>query len=195
MPRGKTLATRENTWSPIHSGTSRDHRVKRGDMMPWILRLIARTASSCGCCVRVGLVCPCSLVSPSRAGGPAGRHRPPVSPPRRRHDRRFVRPESACGAARLRNRRLFDGSLVEHDSSAGPWTQRHVRVGVLEPGAVGTELRSRNNERMQTELLEHFNMQHRRLDAEDTAEGIEFMVTRPRHASIASLWVMPTDQI
>jgi len=34
---------RENTWSPIHPGASRDHRAKRGDVMPWILRLIART--------------------------------------------------------------------------------------------------------------------------------------------------------
>jgi len=73
-------------------------------------------------------------------------------------------------------------------------TQRHVRVGVLEPGAVDTELGSHNNERMQAEMLEPFNAQHRRLDAEDIAEGIEFMVTRPRHASIAELWVMPTDQ-
>ena len=74
-------------------------------------------------------------------------------------------------------------------------TRRHVRVGVLEPGAVDTELGSHNNERMQTEMLEPFNAQHHRLEADDIAEGIEFMVTRPRHASIAELWVMPTDQI
>lgn len=74
-------------------------------------------------------------------------------------------------------------------------TQRHVRVGVLEPSAVDTELGSHNNELMQTEMLEPFNAQHRRLEAEDIAEGIEFMVTRPRHASIAELWVMPTDQV
>lgn len=28
----------------------------------------------------------------------------------------------------------------------------------------------------------------------DIADGIAFMVTRPAHASIAELWVMPTDQ-
>jgi NADP-dependent 3-hydroxy acid dehydrogenase YdfG len=74
-------------------------------------------------------------------------------------------------------------------------TRRHVRVGVLEPGAVDTELGSHNNNRMQTEMLEPFNAQHQRLEADDIADGIEFMVTRPRHASIAELWVMPTDQV
>jgi NADP-dependent 3-hydroxy acid dehydrogenase YdfG len=48
---------------------------------------------------------------------------------------------------------------------------------------------------MQTEMLEPFNAQHQRLEADDIADGIEFMVTRPRHASIAELWVMPTDQV
>jgi NADP-dependent 3-hydroxy acid dehydrogenase YdfG len=74
-------------------------------------------------------------------------------------------------------------------------TRRHVRVGVLEPGAVDTELGSHNNDRMQTEMLEPFNAQHQRLEAEDIADGIEFMVTRPRHASIGELLVMPTDQV
>ncbi|WP_394789220.1 SDR family NAD(P)-dependent oxidoreductase [Rhodoferax sp.] len=74
-------------------------------------------------------------------------------------------------------------------------TRRHVRVGVLEPGAVVTELISHNNEQMLSEILEPFNALHQRLDADDIADGIEFMVTRPRHASIAEMWVMPTDQV
>ncbi|AQW55887.1 SDR family NAD(P)-dependent oxidoreductase [Streptomyces violaceusniger] len=73
-------------------------------------------------------------------------------------------------------------------------TQRHVRVGVLEPGAVDTELGSHNNDKIHTEMLEPFNEQHERLDPADIADGIAYMVTRPRHASIAELWVMPTDQ-
>ncbi|GGU13135.1 hypothetical protein GCM10010256_85260 [Streptomyces coeruleorubidus] len=32
------------------------------------------------------------------------------------------------------------------------------------------------------------------LAPEDIADGVTYMVTRPRHASIAELWIMPTDQ-
>ncbi|MEU9918596.1 SDR family NAD(P)-dependent oxidoreductase [Streptomyces sp. NPDC051001] len=74
-------------------------------------------------------------------------------------------------------------------------TQRHVRVSVLEPGAVDTELGSHNNDTVHTEILEPFNEQHERLDPTDIADGITYIVTRPRHASIAELWVMPTDQV
>jgi NADP-dependent 3-hydroxy acid dehydrogenase YdfG len=73
-------------------------------------------------------------------------------------------------------------------------TRRHVRVGVLEPGAVATELTSHNNGRIKAEMLDPFDAEHERLEAEDIAEGIAFMVTRPRHASIAERWIMPTDQ-
>ncbi|WP_109005536.1 SDR family NAD(P)-dependent oxidoreductase [Streptomyces rishiriensis] len=73
-------------------------------------------------------------------------------------------------------------------------TQRHVRVSVVEPGAVDTELGSHNNETVHKEILEPFNEQHERLDPADIADGITYIVTRPRHASIAELWIMPTDQ-
>ncbi|WP_326685698.1 SDR family NAD(P)-dependent oxidoreductase [Streptomyces sp. NBC_01795] len=71
---------------------------------------------------------------------------------------------------------------------------RHVRVGVLEPGAVDTELGSHNNETIHAEILGPFNAQHERLVPADIADGITYMVTRSRHAAIAELWVMPTDQ-
>ncbi|MEV0362128.1 SDR family NAD(P)-dependent oxidoreductase [Nocardia fusca] len=71
---------------------------------------------------------------------------------------------------------------------------RHVRVGVLEPGAVDTELGSHNNATIHAELLDPFNAQHERLVPADIADAITYMVTRPRHTAIAELWVMPTDQ-
>ncbi|MEU2502346.1 MULTISPECIES: SDR family NAD(P)-dependent oxidoreductase [Streptomyces] len=71
---------------------------------------------------------------------------------------------------------------------------RHVRVGVLEPGAVDTELGSHNNDTIHAEILDPFNEQHERLVPADIADGITYMVTRPRHTAIAELWVMPTDQ-
>jgi NADP-dependent 3-hydroxy acid dehydrogenase YdfG len=73
-------------------------------------------------------------------------------------------------------------------------TRRHVRVGVLEPGAVDTELGSHSSNKMKAEIIEPFYAQHESLASEDIAESIVFMVTRPRRASIAELWVMPTDQ-
>jgi hypothetical protein len=32
------------------------------------------------------------------------------------------------------------------------------------------------------------------LEAEDIADGVAYMVTRPRHAAIGEMWVMPTEQ-
>jgi NADP-dependent 3-hydroxy acid dehydrogenase YdfG len=69
----------------------------------------------------------------------------------------------------------------------------HVRVGVLEPGKVDTELDSHNNE----EILENIEANFggfTMLDPQDIADGITFMVTRPAHAAIAEMWVMPTEQ-
>lgn len=72
-------------------------------------------------------------------------------------------------------------------------TQRHVRVGLVEPGAVATELAGHNR----PEVLE--GMQRRfadmeRLTAPDIAEAVVFMVTRPRHVAINEILVRPTEQ-
>jgi NADP-dependent 3-hydroxy acid dehydrogenase YdfG len=73
-------------------------------------------------------------------------------------------------------------------------TQRHVRVGVLEPGGVDTELGSHNNDDVRGAMIDPFFEQTEVLAAEDIADGVSYMVTRPRHASIGELWIMPTDQ-
>lgn len=73
-------------------------------------------------------------------------------------------------------------------------TQRHVRVGVLEPGGVDTELGSHNNARVRGEMIDPFYEQTEVLAPEDIADGVAYMVTRPRHASVGELWIMPTDQ-
>jgi NADP-dependent 3-hydroxy acid dehydrogenase YdfG len=69
-----------------------------------------------------------------------------------------------------------------------------VRVGVLEPGAVATELVSHNNEHIQAELAADAHRIPEPLEAEDIADGITHMVTRPRRSSVAELWAMPTSQ-
>ncbi|WP_066267388.1 SDR family NAD(P)-dependent oxidoreductase [Hydrogenophaga palleronii] len=72
-------------------------------------------------------------------------------------------------------------------------TKKHVRVGVLEPGGVATELGSHNAGVMR-EGIDAFYDTTEVLQAEDIADGVAYMVTRPRHASISELWIMPTDQ-
>jgi NADP-dependent 3-hydroxy acid dehydrogenase YdfG len=72
-------------------------------------------------------------------------------------------------------------------------TRKHVRVGVLEPGGVATELGSHNTGAMR-EGIDAFYESTEVLQPEDVADSIAYMVTRPRHASIGELWLMPTDQ-
>lgn len=74
-------------------------------------------------------------------------------------------------------------------------TRRHVRVGILEPGGVATELGSHNTPEVRGEMIDPFYEQTEVLVPEDIADGVASMVTRPRHASISELWIMPTDQV
>jgi NADP-dependent 3-hydroxy acid dehydrogenase YdfG len=72
-------------------------------------------------------------------------------------------------------------------------TKRHVRISLVEPGAVDTELRSHNR----PEIIESQN--RRFADVElmqsvDIADAIRYIVTRPRHMSINELLVRPTEQ-
>ncbi|HYO39289.1 MAG TPA: SDR family NAD(P)-dependent oxidoreductase [Nocardioidaceae bacterium] len=72
-------------------------------------------------------------------------------------------------------------------------TRRHVRVGLIEPGAVATELSGHNR----PEVLEGLERRFRdmeRLQAEDIADAIAYMVTRPRRMAVNELLVRPTEQ-
>ena len=72
-------------------------------------------------------------------------------------------------------------------------TRRHVRVSLIEPGAVATELASHNRPEIQEGLRNRFaDMQ--RLGAEDIADAIEYIVTRPRHVAINEVLIRPTEQ-
>ncbi|MBQ1079934.1 SDR family NAD(P)-dependent oxidoreductase [Nocardiopsis sp. B62] len=72
-------------------------------------------------------------------------------------------------------------------------TQSHVRVGVLEPGAVESELVSHNNAEVRS-TIEPFLERTEILTAHDIADGVAYMVTRPRHTAVGELWIMPTEQ-
>jgi NADP-dependent 3-hydroxy acid dehydrogenase YdfG len=72
-------------------------------------------------------------------------------------------------------------------------TGRHVRVSLVEPGAVATELASHNREEILPSLRERFGSMER-LEAEDIAEVIEFIVTRSRRVAVNEVLVRPTEQ-
>jgi NADP-dependent 3-hydroxy acid dehydrogenase YdfG len=70
----------------------------------------------------------------------------------------------------------------------------HVRVGVLEPGAVKTELNDNHKGAIRANI-EAFFASIEALSAADIADGVAYMVTRPRHTAIGELWIMPTEQV
>jgi NADP-dependent 3-hydroxy acid dehydrogenase YdfG len=72
-------------------------------------------------------------------------------------------------------------------------TRRHVRVALVEPGAVATELQSHNRPEVRDEIEKRFeNMDV--LQAEDIADAIAYAVTRPRHAAVNEILIRPTEQ-
>ena len=72
-------------------------------------------------------------------------------------------------------------------------TKRHVRVGLIEPGAVATELAGHNRAEVLEGLSKRFEGMER-MTADDIAESIGFMVTRPRHVAVNEILIRPTDQ-
>jgi NADP-dependent 3-hydroxy acid dehydrogenase YdfG len=70
---------------------------------------------------------------------------------------------------------------------------RHVRVSLVEPGAVETELPSHNRPEIQDTIKERF-AGIERLQADEIADAILYIVTRPRHVSINEVLIRPTEQ-
>jgi NADP-dependent 3-hydroxy acid dehydrogenase YdfG len=72
-------------------------------------------------------------------------------------------------------------------------TERHVRISLVEPGAVETELSSHNRPEVLEEIKGRFG-EIERLQSPDIADTIAFIVTRPRHVAINEILVRPTEQ-
>jgi NADP-dependent 3-hydroxy acid dehydrogenase YdfG len=72
-------------------------------------------------------------------------------------------------------------------------TGRHVRISLVEPGAVDTELFSHVRPEVQARMMGRFEGVER-LHAEDIAEAISYIVTRPRRMAINEMLVRPTEQ-
>jgi NADP-dependent 3-hydroxy acid dehydrogenase YdfG len=71
-------------------------------------------------------------------------------------------------------------------------TTCHVRVSLIEPGAVDTELASHNRPEILAGIRQRFAIE--RLRAEDIADAIAYVVSRPRHVAINEVLVRPTEQ-
>ena len=72
-------------------------------------------------------------------------------------------------------------------------TGRQVRVSLVEPGAVATELQSHNRPEIREQIekrLGGFDV----LQPEDVADAISYVVTRPAHVAINEVLVRPTGQ-
>jgi NADP-dependent 3-hydroxy acid dehydrogenase YdfG len=72
-------------------------------------------------------------------------------------------------------------------------TRRHVRVSLIEPGAVATELAGHNRPEVLESIRSNFEGVER-MSAEDIAESIVFTVTRPRHVAVNEVLIRPTEQ-
>jgi len=69
---------------------------------------------------------------------------------------------------------------------------KHVRVSVLEPGPTRTELQEANRPDILTQIRarqDGFEL----LEAQDLADAIGYMVTRPRHVNVNEIMVRPTE--
>jgi NADP-dependent 3-hydroxy acid dehydrogenase YdfG len=71
--------------------------------------------------------------------------------------------------------------------------RRQVRVSLVEPGATATELGSHNRPEIREQMAQRFTGVER-LEAEDIAGAISFIVTRPRRMAVNEVLVRPTQQ-
>ncbi len=70
---------------------------------------------------------------------------------------------------------------------------RHVRVSLIEPGATATELQSHNRPQVQEQMRGRFG-DIEILEAQDIADAIAYIVTRPRRVAINEVLIRPTEQ-
>jgi NADP-dependent 3-hydroxy acid dehydrogenase YdfG len=72
-------------------------------------------------------------------------------------------------------------------------TRRHVRVSLIEPGATATELGTHLRPAVRDALRQRIESMEI-MAADDIADAIEFVVTRPRHVAVNEVLIRPTEQ-
>ncbi len=82
----------------------------------------------------------------------------------------------------------FSESLRQEVTTAG------VRISLVEPGAVDTELREHISQAEAREAAYRHAEGMRQLQSEDVARAILYVVTQPPHVAVNEVLVRPTDQ-
>jgi NADP-dependent 3-hydroxy acid dehydrogenase YdfG len=72
-------------------------------------------------------------------------------------------------------------------------TGRHVRISIVEPGAVATELSSHNRPEIRDQISQRFGAVER-MHATDISDLIGYIVTRPWRVAINEVLIRPTEQ-
>ena len=73
-------------------------------------------------------------------------------------------------------------------------TGRGVRIGLVEPGAVTTELNTHITQPAAKEASQQLHATIRALQAEDIARAVVYLVSQPPHVAINEMLIRPTDQ-
>ncbi len=73
-------------------------------------------------------------------------------------------------------------------------TGRGVRIGLVEPGAVDTELREHITQPEAKAAAYEHATRMRALQSDDVARAILYLVTQPPHVAVNEVLVRPTDQ-
>jgi NADP-dependent 3-hydroxy acid dehydrogenase YdfG len=115
-----------------------------------------------------------------------------------RHVSDMVNISSIAGRVARRGSGVYN--LTKHgvgafsESIRQEFGDRFLRVSLVEPGAVMTELASH----MRPEIREASRARFEgieRLTSEDIAEAIAYIVTRPRHMAVNEITIRPTEQV
>jgi len=79
------------------------------------------------------------------------------------------------------------------DSLRQEFAERHLRVSLVEPGAVATELTDHMRPELRDATRKRF-ADLERLQADDIADAITYIVTRPARVAINEILIRPTEQ-
>jgi NADP-dependent 3-hydroxy acid dehydrogenase YdfG len=115
--------------------------------------------------------------------------------PRRVAD--MVNISSVAGRVRRRGSSVYNlskfGVGAFSESLRQEFADRHLRVSLVEPGAVATELTDHLRDGVRETVRARFRGIER-LSADDIADAIEYIVTRPRRVAINELLIRPAEQ-
>jgi NADP-dependent 3-hydroxy acid dehydrogenase YdfG len=79
------------------------------------------------------------------------------------------------------------------ESLRGEFATKHLRVSLVEPGAVETELRDHLRPEVRTATQARFAGVEM-LQADDIADAVLYIATRPRHVAVNEILIRPTQQ-